>query len=113
MKYQTTIDTVGIQIDAVNEMNRNMMLEGILALYKKENLYIALKDYPVNQHSNFYIREYNIYAHNIVVANIKTGSFSIKDTVTNIVTTTYYISRHILNVVSNSNTLANFPPHKI
>ena len=111
MKYQTTIDTVGIQIDAVNEMNRNMMLEGILALYKRENLYITIKDYPLNQHSNFYIREYHIYAHNIVVASIKTGSYSIKDTLTNVVTTTYYISlefaglmryNQILDQITNS-----------
>ena len=111
MRYQTTIDTVGIQIDAVNEMTRNMMLEGILALYKRENLFITIKDYPLNQHSNFYIREYHVYANNITVVSIKTGSFSIKDTLTNVVTTTYYISlefaglmryNQILDQITNS-----------
>lgn len=92
MKYKTIIDTVCLQIDTIQEDIRNTILEGILGLYQKYNLYVAYKDYPINQHSNFYVREYYAYANNVVVASIRAGSFSVKDSVTTTTVTTYYIS---------------------
>ncbi len=92
MKYQVTIDTVCLQIDLTQEDSRNTMIEEILGLFRKENLYIGYKDYPINLHSNFYIREYHVYANNIVISSIRAGSFTIKSSVTNTVMTTYYIS---------------------
>lgn len=100
MKYQTTIDTVGLQIDSIYEDTRNAILEEILALYIKNNLYIAHKNYPINQHSNFYIREYHIYANNVVIASISTRSFSVKNRVTNQVITTYYITLEFAGLMS-------------
>ncbi|QOY54013.1 hypothetical protein HUE87_08945 [Candidatus Sulfurimonas marisnigri] len=92
MKYQTRIDTVSLQIDTTQEDTRNAILEGLLGLFKQDNIYVAYKGYPINQHSNFYIREYHVYANNIVVASVRAGSFSIKNSLTKTVVTTYYIS---------------------
>ena len=92
MKYQTTIDTVSLKIDFIFEDTRDVILEGILALYTKDNFYIAHKEYPINQHSNFYISKHHVYSNNVVIASIGEGSFSVKSRVTNDVITTYYIS---------------------
>jgi len=92
MKYYTTIDTVAIQIDLIHENVRNAMLEEILGLLRIANLYIVHKDYPIDKHSNFYIREYHVYGYNVIIARISTGSYSVKDTLTNASITTYYIS---------------------
>lgn len=100
MKYQVTIDTVCLQIDLTQEEKRNTMIEDILGLFRKENLYIAYKDYPINIHSNFYIREYYVYSNNIVIASIRAGSFSIKNSVTNAVITTYYISLEVAGLMT-------------
>jgi len=108
MKYQTTIDTVGLQIDLIYEDTRNVMLEGILDLFKKDNFYIAYKDYPTSLHSSFYIREYHVYANNIVVASISTGNFSIKNTLTNIVTTTWYVSLEFAGLMRYNQELDTF-----
>ncbi|MFA5214608.1 hypothetical protein [Sulfuricurvum sp.] len=91
MKYLTTIDTVSLQIDTYDEVTRNFIVDGILSLLHKNKLYIAQKDYPINLHSNFFIREYKIYSQGVVLASIRMGSFSMKNTLNNIVTT-YYIA---------------------
>lgn len=91
MKYLTTIDTVSLQIDSHDEVTRNFIADGILRLLQTNKLYIAQKDYPINLHSNFFIREYDIYYHNVVLVSIRMGSFSMKNTLNNIVTT-YYIA---------------------
>jgi len=92
MKYQTTIDTVTLQIDSISEDTRNKILQEILNLYKTENFHILCEDYPINKHSNFFVREYRVYANNIVIASISTGSFSVKNNITDFARTTYYIS---------------------
>jgi hypothetical protein len=92
MKYLTTIDTVSLQIDTYDEVTRNLIADGIFHLLHTNKLYIAQKDYPINLHSNFFIREYEIYSLYVVLASIRMGSFSMKNPVNNIVTTTYYIA---------------------
>ena len=92
MKYLTKIDTVSLQIDLIAEESRNAMIEEILALLEAHNLYIRYTDYPTDVHSNFFIREYQAYANNTIVASLKAGSYSIKNRITQLVDTTYYFT---------------------
>ena len=100
MKYQTIIDTVAIQIDLTHEEARNNRLTEVLNIFRKENLFIATNNYPTNQHAHFFIREYKVKANQTTVASIRIGSFSIKDTTTNTVITTYYVAIEFAGLVS-------------
>lgn len=91
MKYQTTIDTVSLQIDTNNEVSRNFIIDGIIRLLYANKLYVKEKNYPTNLHSNFFIREYEIYANSVSVAKIRMGSYSIKNPLDTLAVTTYYI----------------------
>ena len=99
MKYQTTIDSISIQIDLTSEDNRNTILKEILSLLNSKNLYITHEDYSVDIHSNFYTREYRAVANNVVVVSLKSGSYSCKDRQTNLVTTTYYIALEFAGII--------------
>lgn len=90
MNYITKIDTVSLQIDLRDEKRRSTMLQEILSLLQANNLYIGHKDYPVGVYSNFFIREYQVYANSVMIASVKAGSYSIKNPVTKMVDTTYY-----------------------
>lgn len=91
MRYETKIDTVSIQIDLLNEEKRNMIQKDILTLFNNYNFYTKYNKYKINTHSNFYIREYQVYYNKVVVASMKSGSYSYIDT-TSDVNTTYYIT---------------------
>ena len=92
MKYLTTIDTVSLQIDTYDEVARNLITDGILHLMHTKNLYVKEKSYPINLHANFFMREYEVYAFNVILVSIRMGSFSMQNPLNNIVTTTYYIA---------------------
>jgi len=92
MKYQTTIDTVSIQIDFLNENDRDIILKEILTLLNSKNIHVTHKDYPVSVHPNFSIREYQGVANKVVVASARAGSYSYRDKETNAVITIYYIA---------------------
>ena len=100
MKYQTVVDTVCLQVDLTQVESRDAMLEEVLGIFRRKNLYISIKDYPINSHSNFYVREYHACANNVVVGSIRAGSFSIKNHVTNTVVSTYYISLEFAGLVT-------------
>ncbi len=100
MTYLTTIDTVTLQIDLVEEERRNSMLEEMLALLHANNLYVGHKDHPIGLHSNFFIREYQAYSNNVVIASIRAGSYSIKNPLTSMVVTTYYITMEFAGLSS-------------
>lgn len=99
MRYQTTIDTVAIQIDLLSENSRNAILKDILGVLSKKSLYVTHIDYPISVHSNFLIREYKAVANNVVVASVRAGSYSYKDKKTKIVTTTYYIALEFAGLI--------------
>lgn len=91
MKYQTTIDTVSIQIDLRENNAKDEMLQDILSLLIGNNIYITYNDHQINAiHSNFTRREYKAVANNLVLASIKEGSYSYK--YINASTTVYYVA---------------------
>lgn len=92
MKYLTTIDTVSLQIDTHDEVARNFIADEILGLLHTRKLFIAEKEHNNNLYSNFFIREYEIYSLNVVLASIRMGSFSMRNPGNSTVTTTYYIA---------------------
>lgn len=92
MKYQTIIDTVSLQVDTNNEVKRDFIVDGILRLLFTKKLYVKEKVYRANQHSNFFIKEYKFYSHNVVVVSIRLGSYSIKKSLDTHSITTYYCS---------------------
>lgn len=91
MKYQTTIDTVSLQVDTNEEVKRDFIVDGILRLLFTKKLYVKEKVYRPNQHSNFFITEYEFYSHNVVVVSIRLGSYSIKNPLDTDSITSYYI----------------------
>lgn len=92
MKYLTTIDTVSLQIDTKDEISRNFIVDGILRLLYAKKLYVKEKNYPTKLHSNFFIKEYEIYANSVSVVKIRMGSYSVKNPLDTLAVTTYYIS---------------------
>jgi hypothetical protein len=106
MRYQTTIDTVAIQIDLRDSNTRDKILQDILSLLRINNIYITHNDYPINvAHSNFMIREYQAVANNVVVASVRAGSYSYKDTNTKISITTYYVAIEFAGLIRYNNQL--------
>jgi len=91
MRYQTVVDTVSMQIDLENMDVRNKILQEILSLLSSNGMYVTSNDYPVSVHSNFLIREYQAVANKVVVASMRSGSYSHKDIQTKRTITTYYI----------------------
>ncbi len=99
MKYQTVVDTVAIQIDSVSINGRDMILQEILSLLFSNGMYVTSHDYPVSVHSNFLIREYQAVANNVVVASMRSGSYSHKNIQTKRTITTYYIALEFAGLV--------------
>ena len=92
MKYQTTIDTVSIQIDLQEERKREGILDNLLSLLRNNNLYIEHNGYSTTLYSNFYVQEYKAYANKVVMVSIKVGSYSYRDRYTGQILTIYYIA---------------------
>ena len=105
MKYQTTIDTVAMQIDLVNIETRDMILQDILSLLNSNDMRVISNDYPVSVHSNFLIREYQAVANKVVVASVRSGSYSYKDILEQRIITTYYIALEFAGLVGYNNKL--------
>ncbi len=105
MRYQTVVDTVAIQIDFVSIDGRDMILQEILSLLNSKGIYVTSNDYPVSVHSNFLIREYQAVANNVVVASMRSGSYSHKDIQTKRTITTYYIALEFAGLVRYNNKL--------
>jgi len=105
MKYQTTIDTVAMQIDLVNIETRDMILQDILSLLNSSGMHVISHDYPVSVHSNFLIREYQAVANKVVVASVRSGSYSYKNILEQRTITTYYIALEFAGLVRYNNKL--------
>ncbi len=101
MKYQTSVDTVCLQIDTPNEMTRSLIVDGIFHLLWTKKIYFAEKPCPASLHSNFYKKEYYLYSNNLVLATIWMSSFSMKNNFNNTVNTTYYIALEFAGLKSH------------
>ena len=82
IKYTTTIDTIGMQIDLDNEHTQIEVLYRLLDFMKECNFYV--REVKVEE-------KYLLYAHNKIIATVSTGLFNTGSYINNEFRTKYYV----------------------